>query len=90
MKEELPKKYYEKLELNEFKLNSLLEITKAIKIEIRIVLKSIFLLKLFIDIKIKAIHVIKIPIIPKKGIISFIKIKDKIVTKIGAHPLAIG
>ena len=30
MKEELPKKYYEKLELNEFKLNSLLEITKAI------------------------------------------------------------
>ena len=30
MEKELPKKYYEKLELNEFKLNSLLEITKAI------------------------------------------------------------
>ena len=30
MDKELPKKYYEKLELNEFKLNSLLEITKAI------------------------------------------------------------
>ena len=30
MGEDLPKKYYEKLELNEFKLNSLLEITKAI------------------------------------------------------------
>jgi sigma-B regulation protein RsbU (phosphoserine phosphatase) len=30
MDKELPQKYYEKLELNEFKLNSLLEITKAI------------------------------------------------------------
>ena len=30
MEKEFPKKYYEKLELNEFKLNSLLEITKAI------------------------------------------------------------
>ena len=30
MEKKLPKKYYEKLELNEFKLNSLLEITKAI------------------------------------------------------------
>jgi len=30
MSQDLPKKYYEKLELNEFKLNSLLEITKAI------------------------------------------------------------
>ena len=30
MEKELPKKYYEKLELNEFKLNSLLEVTKAI------------------------------------------------------------
>ncbi len=55
-----------------------------------IVLKSIFVLKLFIDIKIKARHVIKIPIIPKKGIVSFKKIKDKTVTKTGAHPLATG
>ena len=28
MEKELPKKYYEKLELNEFKLNSLLELQK--------------------------------------------------------------
>ena len=67
-----------------------IEIIKAIKIEIKIVLKSTFVLKLFIDINIKAIHAIKIPIIPKKGIASFKKIKDKIVTKIGAQPLATG
>ena len=67
-----------------------IEIIKAIKIEMKIVLKSTFVLKLFIDINIKAIHAIKITIIPKKGITSFKKIKDKIVTKIGAHPLATG
>ena len=67
-----------------------IEIIKAIKTEIISVLKPTFELKLLIDINIKAIHVIKIPIIPIKGIISFKKIKDKIVTKIGAHPLATG
>ena len=56
----------------------------------RIVFKSTFVLNLFIDIKVKAMQVIKIPIIPKKGITSFKKIRDKIVTKIGAHPLATG
>ena len=55
-----------------------------------IVLKFIFLLKLLIEIKIKARLAIKIPINPKKGITSFKKINDKIVTKIGAHPLATG
>ena len=67
-----------------------IEITKAIKIEIAIVLKFIFLLKLLTEIKTKARLAIKIPIIPKKGITSFKKIKDKIVTKIGAHPRATG
>ena len=47
-----------------------IEIIKAIKIEMKIVLKSTFVLKLFIDINIKAIHAIKIPIIPKKNITS--------------------
>ena len=67
-----------------------IEIIKAIKIEILIVLKFIFLLKLLTEIKTKARLAIKIPIIPNKGITSFKKIKDKIVTKIGAHPLATG
>jgi len=36
------------------------------------------------------LEIIKIPTKPKKGIISFRKMKDKIVTKIGAQPLEIG
>ena len=67
-----------------------IEITKAIKIEMPIVLKLTLLLKLLIEIKIKARLAIKIPINPKKGITSCKKIKDKIVTKTGAHPRATG
>ena len=67
-----------------------MEIKKAIKIEIPIVLKSTFVLKLLNDINNKATQIIKIPTKPKKGIISFRKMKDKIVTKIGAQPLATG
>ena len=41
MEKEFPKKYYEKLELNEFKLNSLLEITKAINNNLSIDMSNI-------------------------------------------------
>ena len=67
-----------------------IEIMKAIKIEMPIVLKLTLLLKLLTEIKTKARLAIKIPIIPKNGIISCKKIKEKIVTKIGAHPRATG
>ena len=42
------------------------------------------------DINSKAMQIIKMPIKPKKGIASLRKIKDKIVTKTGAQPLATG
>ena len=67
-----------------------MEIKNAIKIEMPIVLKSIFVLKLLNDINNKATQIIKMPTKPKNGIISFRKMKDKIVTKIGAQPLATG
>jgi hypothetical protein len=35
-------------------------------------------------------QIIKMPTKPKKGILSLKKIKDKIVTKTGAQPLATG
>ena len=46
--------------------------------------------KFFFVIINKATQIIKIPTKPKKGIKSLKKIKDKIVTKTGAQPLAIG
>ena len=50
-----------------------IEIKKAIKIEMPIVLKSTFVLMLLNDINNKATQIIKIPTKPKKGIISFRK-----------------